>query len=248
MKKITFFLSTLMAFAAIVLLMTISGTPDDPPAEQAPQTMHKSGLIEGYTYEDLLEKSPVIVLGRVAEQADPVQIMAAGNGGVSNFTDYTVEVLDGLRGGFSSGDELTVRVEGGEANGLNVVVEEAPELHEDDVFLMFLYAPEMGGGYNTQGDYYYVVGVNQGLFENAENVSASEAEEGATLVNPTDISLTLPSLKADLSARSGQVTASAGSYEEFLENQQKNLESGFITQEEYDRLLEEVGQYATIVE
>ena len=34
-------------------------------------------------------------------------------------------------------------------------------------------------------------------------------------------------------------------YQEFLENQQYNLETGFISQEEYDRFLSEAQRYAT---
>lgn len=37
-------------------------------------------------------------------------------------------------------------------------------------------------------------------------------------------------------------------YEEFLDNQEKNLESGFISQEEYDELIQQANEYATIVE
>ena len=37
-------------------------------------------------------------------------------------------------------------------------------------------------------------------------------------------------------------------YKEFLKNQQINLENGFITQEEYEQLLEEVQNYATIID
>ena len=132
-------------------------------------TVEKEGVLEGYTYQDLLDKTPVVIMAHVKSVADPIQIMPVSGTTLSNFTDFTLTVDEVFRGDISVGDEVVVRIEGGQTNGLNVVVEESPELSMNSQMLMFLYQPNMGGAYNTTGDYYYIQGVSQGAFVQAEN-------------------------------------------------------------------------------
>ena len=69
--------------------------------------------------------------------------------------------------------------------------------------------------------------------------------------NTLGTAIDLDALKADILRLSSSRIADIGNedrvYEEFLVNQQKNLENGFITQEEYDTFLAEANEYATIV-
>ena len=182
----------------------------------------------------------------VKSVADPIQIMPVSGTTLSNFTDFTLTVDEVFRGDISVGDEVVVRIEGGQTNGLNVVVEESPELSMNSQMLMFLYQPNMGGAYNTTGDYYYIQGVSQGAFVQAEN------NENSYVNYAGNITLTLDTLKDDLLMMSRSRTLAATDedrvYKEFLKNQQINLENGFITQEEYEQLLEEVQNYATIID
>lgn len=218
-------------------------------------TAYKSGVIEEYNYQDLVNDAPVVVTSHVVATSEPFQIIPVSGASPSNFTDVTIQVDEVLRGDVEVGDQLTVRVEGGQVEDLNVVVEEMPELNIGEDNLLFLYQPGMGGAYNTEGDYYYVLGLYQGAFypENSVNSVNSIAENvSTTYENREGTVIDLNTLKADLSmmTRSAVVYAENENkfYEEFLDNQEKNLESGFISQEEYDELIQQANEYATIVE
>ena len=240
MKKST---SNLFLLLLLPLALLAAIAFSTMPRNEAPEeTLQSESLLRGYSYEDLLHEAPMIVVAEVTEIAEPIQIRhASGNAAVNNFTDYTIVVSDVLRGEMAVSDSLTVRLEGGEVNGLNVVSEDAPTLALGDQRLFFLYQPNMGGSYNTEGDYTYIVGVNQGVF----------TETNDTYHNITELSLTLDSLREDLNALSPEETQAAiepqRPYREFVENQQHNLDNGMISQAEYDRLIKEAQTYATVV-
>lgn len=209
-------------------------------------TMHKSGMLPKYSYEDLLKKASVITTVRFVEASAPFEIQSV-SGAISSFTDYTMEVIEPIKGDIKADENIVVRLEGGKVENLEVVVEENPEIMTDSQMLLFLYQPGMGGSYNTKGDYYYVLGMNQGAFY-SENLARSA---DGNFTNELGFVVNKNTLKLDIGALSTVNGKKANNsnwvYEEFVDNQQKNLESGFITQEEYDLLLKEASQYATIV-
>lgn len=240
-----------IAFAAINIPQVDNKNFSDEDVTVA----YKSGILEEYTYQDLVNDSPVVVTSHVVDVSEPFQIIPVSGAAPSNFTDVTIEVDEVLRGDVEVGDQLTVRVEGGQVEKLNVVVEESPEFNMGDDNLLFLYQPGMGGAYNTEGDYYYVLGLYQGAFypENSVDSVKSMAEDvSTTYENREGTVIDLNTLKTDLSkmTRSAVVYAENENkfYEEFLDNQEKNLENGFISQEEYDELIQQANEYATIVE
>lgn len=232
----------IMGFIAV---LSVGVNNSSKVADNDVVTVEKEGVLEGYTYKDLLDRTPVIIMAHVKKISDPIQIIPVSGATPSNFTDYTLSVDEVLRGEVNVDDEIVVRIEGGETNGLNVVVEESPALLTDGKMLMFIYQPNMGGAYNTTGDYYYIQGVNQGVFTNEEH------DENSYINYSGNIAITLDALRTDLLTMSRGRTMSATDedrvYKEFLENQRRNLENGFITQEEYEQLLKDVQSYATIV-
>lgn len=241
-----------IAFAAINLPQNnIEKVPNEDVT-----VAYKSGVIEKYAYQDLIDDAPVVVTSHVIDVSEPFQIIPVSGASPSNFTDVTIEVDEVLRGNVAVGDQLTVRVEGGQVDDLDVVVEESPELNVGDDNLLFLYQPGMGGAYNTEGDYYYVLGLYQGTFyleTNAVDVSVlSDAEDNATYKNSIGTTIELNTLKTDLSVMTRSAVTYAENenkfYDEFIENQAKNLQNGFISQEEYDELIEQANEYATIAE
>ena len=85
------------------------------------------------------------------------------------------------------------------------------------------------------GDYYYILGLTQGIFvEESEGVFLSETGEKLT-------SNVFLSTIADAPVNENYFR------EQYIHNQQLNLENGFITQEEYDFRMANIDQYATIV-
>lgn len=245
----------LLIGAALILVITglIGGKSADESIvnNEPPMTMVKSGVLAEVTYDDLLQDASVIVKAHTTNISEAFSIQSV-NGAVSNFTDYTLEADRVLKGRLAENETFTVRLEGGTVNGQKVVVEEAPQLSVDEPVLLFLYQPNMGGGFNTEGDYYYVLGMMQGAFYPEKGSDEkTHAASTTTFTNKLGTSISLQTLANDLANMQQTVETNDandnGVYEKFLENQKKNLESGFITQEEYEQGLNEAKQYATII-
>lgn len=215
-------------------------------AEESSTTMHKSGSLKSYPYEALLNDAPVIVKAHTVDISNPFKIKSV-NGSISRFTDYTVQADEVYRGQIATGDSVVVRIEGGCIDGNDVVVDEAPSLKMDEEVVLFLYQPNMGSGFNTEGDYYYVLGMTQGAFY----PKVQDDKLTADYVNKFGTTFSLDRLQSDITSMDSDRLVVANRenrvYEEFLNNQKANLESGMITQEEYDRFLQEAQTYATIV-
>lgn len=204
-----------------------------------------SGLLPDLDYGDLMKESSLVIRGKVVDQSGAFQITPVFGDSPSNFTDYLLQVEEVLRGNANPKDIVSVRIQGGLVDKLNVIVEDSPNFNIGDEVLVFMYQPNMGSGYNTEGDYYYVLGVNQGAFYLTEksgstgsnifsNVKGVEVEWDTAVSDFTDYNKKNP-------VDENRV------YNEFLENQKRNLDSGFITQAEYNELLAEAQQYAAIV-
>lgn len=201
---------------------------------QSTETRYVSGLLAEETAEDLFEQSTLIAFGTVTGKSDAFQIQSV-SGSVSNFTDYSFTIDSTLRGCADSGT-ITVRIQGGVVGNYAEVYEHSPTLEENHSYLLFLYQPGMGGSYNTEGDYYYILGLTQGTFSEDDNGSfASQA--GVTLTREMLIS-----------AQSDEPVNENYFREEYIANQQRNLENGIITQEEYDSMINEIKQYAVVVD
>lgn len=229
----------------------MTSSPETYPGEEV-ITVQKSGLIEEYTYEDLIQEAPVIVVGQVVGFSDPFQIIPVYGGDPSIFTDVSFQVDHVLRGEGSLGKVLNIRKEGGQINGLQVIVEESPDLELGHSYLLFLYQPKMGGGFNTLGDYYYVLGMEQGVFPLTRDEELNPHQlESLELNNGLGVETSLHEMEKDLNTLSPSQKSHAENEnkvkESFLANQEANLASGFITQEEYDRLLKESQVYAEII-
>jgi hypothetical protein len=130
---------------------------------------------------------------------------------------------------------------------VKVIAEDAPVLEIGQKYVVFLYHPGRGGGYNTQGNYFYVTGASQGVYEES---SESDGESGYVLTRQSADGATLT--QEELIAQIATVEASNIPHrtrmEIFSENIAKNLESGFISAEEYDQLLEDAQTYAQIID
>lgn len=165
-----------------------------------------------------------------------------------NYTEYYFQILDTCRGVAPNNEDqiAAVRIPGGEANGVNMIWEEAATLEVDETYLLFLYKPQMGGSFNTEGDYYYLSGDTRGIYP----VDSATTFSGTTNDVYTSSDGTKRILHNELIQLIDQVNEEIPAdidmrYQEFLENQQYNLETGFISQEEYDRFLSEAQRYAT---
>ncbi len=229
-----------------------------------------------YTIDQLLEESTLVAQGKVTEISAPFLIQGVGQAGEQVFTDYTIELEEAIRGQAPE-TTVTVRMEG-DPNDISVVYEDAPVLEADKEYLLFLQKPGIGGGFNTAGDYYYVHGSRQGVYEPEAAAPASATEESLVFVSQTHL-LGLDTQEgkvprvvhkeaddvkglgmdegvlewAAFTAKAQEVNAAKpvdGNYKrkEMEENLKFNVGSGFLSQEEYEGLLAEMNQYAQIIE
>lgn len=193
-----------------------------------------SGSLLKITADDMLRDASVIAKGSLIGESSPFKIRQV-NGDKSVFTDYYFELQNVIRGEVAPGERVSVRVRGGEAADYIVVDETSPNFAMDQEYLLFLQAPGMGGGYNTVGDYYYIMGVSQGIFtEESDGVYTSEHGEEINLAaTPMAILESEPIPDAILNY--------------YLDALQKNVDSGFISEEEYNLYVAQADEYAAVI-
>lgn len=209
-----------------------------------------SGSLVPYKYEDLLEKSSLVVRGEFVDQSDPFRIIPVYGGEGSNFTDFYLEVNEVLRGKGESNDIVTVRVEGGVVDGHQVIAHEEPCFSIGDEVLLFLSKPNMGSGYNTEGDYYYVLGAHQGAFyyELKEGRTRSSISEETFVEENGNMELSWTEVSKEIVEYDQKNPVDEDLiYNDLIASLKANVISGFITQEEYNDYLSQTKQFATII-
>lgn len=203
-----------------------------------------SACLAAMTQEDMMEKSALIVCGTVTAQSEPFQIVPANGADPSWFTDYTVSVEKVLRGDETK-KSVTVRVEGQPVNGTSSVVEEALELEEKQKVLLYLYAPGVGMMYHAEGDYYYVTGMNRGVYtvdgENFVNENNESDPDLKAVWNADELEQLVREYTASHPVNENAIR------EKMIQRYEEELASGTMTQREYDKAIQELDTYATIV-
>ncbi|MDO4541911.1 MAG: hypothetical protein Q4C00_03645 [Bacillota bacterium] len=218
-------------------------TADTNEAAEAIETVAVSTSYPERTMEEMIEESSLIIYGKVTAASDPFAIKPTNGGDAANFVDYTVTPQETYRSPGTVPETVTVRIKGGLVGNVNMVCENEPELALEDSYLFFLYQPGMGGGYNTEGDYYYVLGGENGVYSGVDTSGSSaglSADTGATL-DLSSFSEKCATLNSSEPARNDSMA------EDFKSNMTQRLENGEITQEEYNSTLTEANTYAEIV-
>lgn len=225
--------------------------PEINPAygEEMRKTVVQTVLV-GKNVDELIEESNLVAICELKEKSDTFQIESV-SGGISNFTDYYFKVSETLRGELEGEDKIvTVRIRGGTFKNWSLEMSHQYEFEIGEKYLLFLYQPGMGQGYNTQGDYYYLTGSVQGIFPlNKEIDTLSEAKSSsAVLNNGFGDTIQLSSIEKQIETANKAISADEYVYyEQYLENKKENLDSGWITQEEYEEASKIFQQYATYV-
>lgn len=201
-------------------------------------TIH--GILEEKTEDQLFEQSSLIVVGSVKNNGSAFRV-ESNTGSLCNFTDYTLEIETVLRGECEK-RTLTVRVQGGTAGGVTEVYSPAPDLESGKDYLLFLYQPARGGSFNTTGDYYYILGLTQGIFQKYEDVFGEKNAD--VYVSQDDYEMTYGHVKD----RANEYPVDKQYFRnEYIDNQKNNLENGFISQSEFESAMKTIDVYATIV-
>lgn len=226
------------------ILSDHSATNDgvDSVSEAGITTQYVSGLLAPKDEDDLIRESSLVIHGKISGQSEAFKIVPVFGDSPSIFTDYYVEIFDVLRGEVGDVTQpISVRVQGGIADDLEVVAEDAPEFTVGDEVLLFLYQPNMGAAYNTEGDYYYVLGLSQGAYFKEDNTDTYSTE--------LNIDIVLSEFAEEINALNEEFPIDENNeYNTLIENLKKNIETGFITQEEYEDFVAETHEYATIID
>ena len=214
--------------------------------------------ISGYpvliSVEDMVQRSALVIRGRVLgfdylciESADGTQKMP--------HTDYYVEILDVLRGEPYDDKMVTVRSMGGEDNDEILNIDNF-ELTVGQEYILFLWMPSKGGTwFHTEGDYYGIVEIETTVFEASDETTRNA--DGITVPKtfkptyPSDVNnedLDYLEFKEKMKEYN-EIYPVVEDYEvsKYKEGLEANLESGFITKEEYDNAMSIIGDYGTIL-
>ena len=214
-----------------------------------------SSYIEIVEENDLYKQASLITRGKIVG-FNYLTIQPVYEGGVPRvFTDYYIEPVEILRGEPENEKLITVRVSGGETSE-EIVLNRDLELKVGEEYLFFLCRPETGGGYYTEGKQYYIVGINQGLFNRSEevvlNVNGQEVPKSFTsFYSGVDGQTELDYLSFVDELQYLNKTQPVDKL--FFQNRayrelEMNLKSEFITEEEYKIYLDEMSRYATIID
>lgn len=267
-----------------LMIQTDAGTGDEIPLGQI-QTIVSSYLPE-YSMDEMIQKSTLVVRGTVRERSEPFVICGVGDLGEMTFCDNIIDVEELLRGEIEN-DQVTVRMKG-HPDDSRRIYEENPSLELGQEYIFFLERQTEGGGFNTPGDYYYIIAMNQGVLEEIElsqsdigemksrSFSAEETGESLfvaqSLLSEVENNVISEEDMVDfeeLEAEGGvldhvaepeslfkrieeieeiQPSDETLSTRTYKENLATNLETGFLSQEEYDQLIAALEEYAQIVE
>ena len=219
----------LVSILALFFLHTVSSP------KEAPILHRVEGALAYVSVPELFQDASLIVEGTVVGNTDAFRIESV-SGNFGNYTDYQFQINSVLRGEPANGaDSVDIRVQGGTVGNVTEEYSGSPEFEVGENYLVFLYQPGRGGSFNTEGDYYYVLGLCQGVFakdENEQYLSQSgEKLADDYLIQPiNDVPVDPDHFR-----------------NEYIENQRRNLENGFLTQEEFDQLMRDIDVYAEIV-
>lgn len=247
----------LLLTCLITVLVLINHTNSKKRTGQQEERVvgYSHALTAAMSREEMTEASDLIVKGRIIDKKD-LQIKPAFDGGrVLEATDYYVELSDVLRGE-AEAETVTVRVIGTPADDIEYVSNILPVLFPGQEYLFLLYQPGMGGGYNTEGNYYYIMNSNMGVYENSggtylqvlETVDAYDAQTQTIAETKEEIIADYDTYTQDVMRINETSPAAPGHAKEATFDVMKsNLETGWISQEEYDAMAKESEIYASIV-
>lgn len=205
-----------------------------------------SGTIAEKTIDDLEKSSACIIKGEVVDVSDPFQVTSV-SGESTAFTDYYLRINESLRGNRENGEVVVIRTRGGLIESELVFDETGPYLELGQQYLVFLLSPDVGGGFNTEGDYYYVNGSTQGIYPFIDGELLVSEFDSAVEEKHSILDYEL--LKEELIAINENYPVSEiNRRQEIIDALTINYNNRLITEEQYHQALQELDMYAVITE
>jgi hypothetical protein len=182
----------------------------------------------------------------VSDEADLLRIQGVHGGDPAYYLNTYFDVAEVYRG--EAGEaSIPIREEcmayfEGEDGSLAGLLPSSTTLEHGKEYILFLYAPNYGGGWNTADDYFEIVGFNQGAFLH------DEEEPGVFRNVSYEQSISAEAFAPEMAAFNEANPIDYDYYKHQLEEGlAENLESGFITEEQYNEAVENRALYATIL-
>lgn len=207
----------------------------EKPKRTEPYRIEYTAELVPRDLNNLVETSNLIAVVRVVD--GPRSLCVRRAGGSATILSEQTAVVERVFMGDADTETVTVRQTGGTVGLRTDVYTENPVLQAGSRYLLFLYRPDMGGGYNTEGDYYYIRGVSQGAYTVPGDGTFRPLKWYGTAVTEAE----LTDAVAD---RSGELYSSRA---EYLAAQKRNYKNGVITKEHYEENLAQVDEYAVII-
>ncbi|HJG31807.1 MAG TPA: hypothetical protein K8U80_10505 [Collinsella ihuae] len=188
----------------------------DAGSDNAKVIVRQSSInLPALSLNELIAESDLIASCTAGAPSDAILIDPVSDESPKFYTDTTFQVetvfYDELSAGVESGSTVTVRSEGGEGNHTVMVVDGVPTFEEDERYLLFLFRIHDGSHYNTEGDHYYIVGVEAGAWTVSDTSfhSPYPLPEGIDSITDDELTATITrlaesqSLSSDPSRHSG---------------------------------------------
>ena len=202
-----------------------------------------SGVVVQLTFEEMLGKCHLAVMGEVTGVSEPFAVKPVNGGDASNFFEYELTVEDAYIGDASAGDKVNVRVTGGLVGNVQTYCAETPNFEIGTKVIAILKKATKGSNlYVTDEDYYLIVGVNQGIFtiEPSGDSVSSIVELKSRKVEDVKAAIIEFSKTYEVDIDD--------TYKNAINKLNESLKNGRITQEEYDISLRNIESYAERVE
>ena len=192
-------------------------------------TAYISGSLVHLSFEEVIARSHLIAKGKFVGQSEPFRVKPTNGADESVFIDYYLEPTEILRGSLkpNSNRTISIRMEGGESNRLKIINNDNPKVMPGDEVIVFLCETNWGGGYTTNENYYILTGITQGIYFGKKDVYECAAADRESLIWPKS---------ANEIAKISEANPIDYNwvYSTAIINLQKNVESGFMSQEECD--------------
>lgn len=184
-------LAVVIAAAAAVILLRPATQEKAAEASAAPSakpstepkglTVHVDSCPAYMSMEDLVNKSTLVVHGRVSGRSDAFKFSPSRAGSSAGYTEiYTDVYFEPIRilKGEAEQDQLSIRILGGTVDGVTCISDSEPKLTDGTEYVLFLDTPQE----NDSGDkYYYVCGIDQGAFKKSGDSFAARGGGSFTL-------------------------------------------------------------------
>ena len=120
-------------------------------------------MLPNFTVGELMNETSLVVRAKYTGEKESFRIKEVNSDGQKNVTDMLFNCQEVLYGNFTD-KQITVRVDGGEADGYNEIYNGNPEFVKEREYVLFLYQLKSEPNEDRKS-VYYIPGVRMGVFE-----------------------------------------------------------------------------------